>query len=591
MSATKQGLIAALKQCAVLMEVSGENPFRCRAYEQGARVLEGLEGEPADWIEQGLLAKTKGIGKVLAEKIEEWAQSGRLKMLEELQRKVPAGLLEIENIPGVGPKKTKLLWEEKGIDTLEKLEAAARDGSLAELPGFAKRTAEKILAGIEQRRRYSKRHSLELATLAAKAILERLRPLPQVGRIELAGSLRRSRETVKDLDIVATSTDPKPVMRAFVETPGVESVIAHGDTKSSILLEGGLAVDLRVVEADQFAAALNYFTGGKQHNTALRARAKRMGFKLNEYGLFPDTDKPNVKPLPTPDEAALYAHLGLACIAPELREDMGEIEAAEQDNLPELLTSAQMVGVLHCHTNYSDGRNTLLEMATACHEAGYQYLGVCDHSQSAAYAGGLKPEDVVRQWDEIDRLNKKFKGFKILKGIESDILADGSLDYEDDLLEGFDLVVVAIHSGMNMGEGEMTDRICRALEHPATTILAHPTGRLLLRREAYAVDLERVLETAAKHRVVVEINANPWRLDLDWRWIRRARAMGCRFAINPDAHVTAGLEHIPLGVGIARKGWLGPKDVINTKPLNAFKSWLDKRKASKRIEEAAAHEI
>ena len=575
----KQGLIAALEECAVLMELRGDNPFRSRAYEQGARALEALGGEPAQWLEQGALAGLKGVGKGLEEKVEEWVRTGRLAQLDELRREIPAGLLEMLAIPGLGPKKIKAIWDKLGITSLDKLESAAREGTLAALPGFGEKTAEKILAGIQQRRQYSVRHLVDLATETAEMILGRLRPLAAIGRIELAGSLRRSRETIKDLDFVATSTDPRSVMKVFVETPGVESVVAHGETKSSILLRGGIPVDLRVVEPGQFAAALNYFTGSKEHNTHLRGRAKRMGSKLNEYGLFPEEGSGAERPsLPLPDEAALYRHLGLEYIPPELREDMGEIEAAEKGLLPELITLEDMAGMLHCHTVYSDGTMSVSELAELTRDLGYKYLAICDHSQSAAYAGGLKQEDILRQWDEIDGVNGQMKDFHIFKGIESDILADGALDYPDTFLERFDLVVASIHSRMSMDREAMTLRICRALEHPATTLLGHPTGRLLLKREPYELDLERVFEVAGRHGVVMEINAHPMRLDLDWRAMRKAKAAGCKFAINPDAHIPADLPYVKYGVGIARKGWLGPKDVINTMSLRAFKGWLEIRR-------------
>lgn len=576
MSADKTRLINALKDCALLMEINGENPFRCRAYEQGARVLEGLEGEPADWLREGLLATTPGIGKGLAEKIEAWVATGRLEQLEALRETTPPGLLELLNIPGLGPKKIKALWESRGIDSLDKLEAACLEGSLDTLAGFGAKSVEKILAGIEQRRRYSERHYVDEATEAAEAILARLRPLKEIGRVDLAGSLRRARETIKDLDLVATSTAPKKVMQTFIETPGVASIIAHGETKSSILLDSGIPIDLRVVEPGQFASALSYFTGSKEHNTALRGRAKRMGFKLNEYGLFPEGE--GAEPLPAADEAELYKHLGLAFIPPELREASGEIEAAEKGTLPDLICQAQMLGVLHCHTHYSDGKCSVQEMAQASLDAGYSYLCICDHSKSAAYANGLSEIDIERQGREIDKVAKTLKGFKIFKGIESDILADGSLDYDDATLKCFDMVVASIHSRMNMDPETMTDRICRALEHPATTILGHPTGRLLLRREPYPLDLDRVFETAARHGVVIEINAHPWRLDLDWTQIRHAKKLGCRFAINPDAHDMAGIGHIRYGVGIARKGWLEPADVINTLSAKAFAAWLKERR-------------
>ena len=577
MDDSKQGLIAALRECALLMELAGENPFRCRAYEQGARQLESVQGEPAQWLETGALKDVRGIGKGILEKVEEWAQTGQLVQLGELHAKLPPGLIEMMRIPGLGPKKIKALWDAKGLDTLEKLEAAAKAGELNGLPGFGERTAEKILEGIEQRRRYSARHTLEEATEAAERLLDRLRTLKVIGRLEAAGSLRRRLETVKDIDLVATSREPEAVMKVFVETPGVESVVAHGPTKSSVLMAGGIPVDLRVVEESQFAAALNYFSGSKLHNTALRGRAKRMGYKLNEYGLFREKEGGAEELVATPDEEAIYKALGLPYIPPELREDMGEIEAAERGELPKLIGDGDLRGVLHCHTIYSDGHNTVAEMGEACRRAGYRYLGICDHSQSAAYARGLKPDALARQAEEIDLFNQTSKGFRLLKGIESDILEDGSLDYDEKTLARLDVVVASIHSRMSMDREAMTRRICRALEHPATAILGHPTGRLLLRREPYAVDIEQVFEMAARHGVAIEINANPWRLDLDWRLIRQARQAGCRFAICPDAHAAGEIEYVRFGVGIARKGWLTAQDVVNTRDATGFEEWLKER--------------
>jgi DNA polymerase (family 10) len=574
---SKPALLAALKESAVLAELTGANPFHCRAIENAARTLEGIDGQPAEWLATGALNGVKGIGKGIVERVEQWVADGKLEELEELRSKIPPGLPELLGIPSLGPKKIKLLWTEHGIDSLAKLEEAARAGALNDLTGFGEKSVEKILAGIAQRRQYSARHYVDAAADAAASILNRLRPLKAVKTIEVAGSLRRRRETVKDLDFIVTSTDPEAVMASFVATPGTEKVVNHGPTKSSILLAGGIPVDLRVVEPPQFAAALNYFTGSKEHNTQLRGRAKKMGFKLNEYGLFPEDSE---QPVKLADEAALYKKLGLPYIEPELREGRGEIEAAEAGELPELIADADVRGILHCHTTYSDGRNSVEEMARACIDLGYDYLALCDHSQTAAYAGGLKADDLKRQADEIDAVNARLKNFTILKGVESDILADGALDYPDDVLARLDLVVCSIHSRMTMPRDEMTARICRALEHPAATILAHPTGRLLLRREPYEVDLETVLAAAAAHGVAVEINANPHRLDLDWTWLRRAKEMGCRFAIDPDAHNTGGIADIRHGVGIARKGWLAPGDVLNTLPLPAFKKHLASRKRS-----------
>ena len=390
-------------------------------------------------------------------------------------------------------------------------------------------------------------------------------------RVELAGSLRRRRETIKDLDLVAESDQPEEVMRAFIEGPGVERVVNHGATKSSVVLAGGIPADLRVVSRDQFPAALNYFTGSKEHNTRLRGRAKKMGLKLNEYGLFAEGSE---KAMDCRDEAAIYERLGLAYIEPELREDMGEIEASEAGELPPLIASSDLRGLLHCHSTYSDGRSTLAEMSQAARAAGYEYFGICDHSQSAAYAGGLKSQDVLRQHEEIERINERMKNFRVLKGIESDILGDGSLDYPDEFLERFDFVVISVHSRFQLSRAEMTRRICKALAHPAATILGHPTGRLLLRRDPYEVDLEEVFAVAAEHNVAVEINANPHRLDLDWRTLRSAKKAGCIFSINPDAHHTDGIADVEFGIGIARKGWLEASDVINTFGLEQFESWL-----------------
>jgi DNA polymerase (family 10) len=590
----KAGLIAALKECAVLMELAGENPFKCRAFEQGARVLEGLEGTPADWVASGVHLKTKGIGKGLAERIEEWAAMGELKVLGELRAQVPAGLIEMLQVPGLGTKKIQVLYEKLKLDSLEKLEAAARAGELNALAGFGAKTAEKILLGIQQRRQYAVRHNADAAREAAEKLIERLRAMPQVLRVELAGSLRRWRETAKDVDLVATSSDPAPVMQAFVNMPEVEQIVGHGPTKSSVLLAGGLPVDLRVVDDAQFAAAWLYFTGSKEHNTQLRGRARRMGLKLNEYGLFrapeagpaggendAEADASTTGELiATPDEAAIYRALGLSYVEPEMREGLSEIAAAETGTLPALITMDDMRGMLHCHTTASDGHQPLAEAVADCISMGYEYIAICDHSQSAAYASGLKLDALERQWAEIDALNKTLKteNFTIFKGIESDILADGQLDYPDEVLAKFDLVVASVHSRMGLDEAAMTARICRALEHPATRILGHPTGRLLLRREPYKLDLQQVFATAARHNVLIEINAHPYRLDLDWRYIREAKAAGCRFAVNPDSHSRENMLLTRYGLGVARKGWLTAEDIINTRNISEFKQWLKSKR-------------
>lgn len=575
MASSKTQLLTAFRECAAMLELKGENPFRCRAYENAARALEGLEGEPAAWIAEDRLHGIKGVGKGIIEHIEEWVNTGHLKLHRELKKEMPGGLLEMMDIPGLGAKKVKALWEQLGIDSIHKLEEAAQAGAVAELEGFGQKTAEKILQGIEQRKQFSERFRVNTVWERAEALVRHLNRVKEVEKLEVAGSLRRRRETIKDLDIVAVSSKPEKVMEAFIHAPGVSRVTNHGPTKSSVVFEDGIASDLRVIEPGQFAAALMYFTGSREHNTHLRGRAKEMGFKLNEYGLFREgREKAEV----CTDEAAIYRKLGLAYIEPELREDTGEIDAAEKRTLPELITEADMRGVLHCHSTYSDGKSTLREMAEAVKAGGYEYFGICDHSQAAAYAGGLKEADVKRQHKEIEALNKEFRGgFEILKGIEADILGDGSLDFPDRVLKKFDFVVVSIHSRFTMKREEMTQRICKALAHPAATILAHPTGRLLLERDSYDVDLHEIFRTAAKHRVAVEINANPHRLDLDWRLLREAKRTGCIFTINPDAHHTSGIGDIRYGIGIARKGWLEAGDVINTKTLKQFRRWLKER--------------
>jgi DNA polymerase (family 10) len=575
MPGAKAEFIALLNECAELMELRGENPFRCRAYENAARALQGVEGDPADWLTDNRLEGIRGIGQGMADHIREWVETGKLEQFEKIKAELPPILLELVRIPGIGPKKARVLHADLGVDSLERLEAAAKDGTIARHKGFGEKTAERILAGLEQHRKFSERSRLDVARAEAQLILERLHRLKSVKRLDVAGSLRRCRETVRDLDFVVESEHPETVMKVFVTLPNVSRVTNHGPTKSSVVLASGMAADLRVVDHEQFAAALNYFTGSKEHNTRLRGRAKKLGCKLNEYGLFRETTE---RPVPCREEADIYRRLGLRYIEPELREDMGEIEAAESGGLPRLITRADMRGLLHCHSTYSDGRSSLREMAEAAREAGYAYFGICDHSRSAGYAHGMSEDTVLRQHDEIERLNRELQGIVVLKGVESDILDDGRLDYEDRFLERFDFVVASIHSRFNLNRKEMTRRICRALEHPATVILGHPTGRLLLQREPYEVDMDEVLETAAAHRVAVEINANPHRLDLDWRLHRQAKRLGCLLSINPDAHNAADIGDVSYGIGIARKGWVEASDVINTLPLDQFRGWLRSRR-------------
>ncbi len=559
MKLDKIEIAAILYEIATILELKGENPFKVRAYQNAARALEGLGDDLAPHVTNATLTDIPGIGKNLADHITELATTGKLKEYESIRSSVPDGVLEMLRIQGLGPKKVRVLWEKLGITNVGTLELCCRRGTVAELAGFGEKTQEKILQGIQFLRRFQDKHLYCDAAAAAQILFEPIHAHPSTIRAEVAGSLRRKKEIIGDIDILVSSDDAAPLMDAFTTHALVAAVTAKGATKSSVVLKTGINADLRVVHDNAFPFALHYFTGSKEHNVAMRTRAKKYGLKLSEYGLFKGE-----KPTPCNDEAAIFKTLDLAYIEPELREDAGEIEAAEKGTLPKLVEEGDLRGILHVHSNYSDGVATILDMADAVRALGLEYLGIADHSRAAAYAGGLSIDAVKKQWKEIDALNKKFKGFKIFKGIECDILEDGALDYPDSLLKEFDFVIAAIHTRFKTDEEKMTRRICAAMENPYVRILAHPTGRLLLSREGYAVDLARIIDCAAKNNVAIEINSHPSRLDLDWRWCRRAKEKGIKLPINPDAHTTEGLKDIVYGVGIARKGWLEKKDVLNT---------------------------
>jgi len=562
-----------LEEIAVLLELKGENPFKTRAYQNAARAVLALEGSLDEAVRSGELTRIKGIGKALAEKLTELVTTGKLSYYEELKEAVPRGLLEMIAIPGLGPRKAKTIYEKLGISTLSALEQACRDGRIAKLPGFASRTQQKIIEGIEYLKKHRDRFLYSEALAEAQELLAQIESRPETIRSSIAGSLRRAMETVKDIDIVAGTHDPEALMDFFVSVPQARSVVACGKTKSTIRLASGINADLRAVKEKEFPYALHHFTGSKAHNTALRSRAKSMGLKMNEYGLFRSEHS-----LPARDEAEIFAHLGLSYIPPELREDRGEIEAAASGSLPELVTMRDMRGVLHVHTKWSDGSAPLEEMAKAARELGYRYLGIADHSKSAYYAGGLSEEEIYEQHSAIDELNGKLRGIVILKGIESDILPDGSLDYSEKVLESFDFVIASVHSSFGLSRERMTRRIIQAMKNPFVDILGHPTGRLLLVRDAYEVDLEAVLEAAADLGVAMELNAHPQRLDLDWRWGNLARSLGVKIAINPDAHHVEGLEDVRYGVGIARKGWFSRSDVLNCMSVSEFRTCLRRRR-------------
>jgi DNA polymerase (family 10) len=574
----KREVARMLEEIGTLLELKGENAFKTRAYHNAARLVQALDADLEQLVREERLTEIKGIGAALAEKIAELVTTGRLGYYDKLQEEFPPGFMEILRVPGLGPKKARALFEELKIGSLDELEAAARADRLSGLAGFGDRTQEKILEGIAAVRRHAGRFHVHVAEAAAAPIVAALRELPAARNLSVAGSLRRRGETVKDIDIVVATGDPEPVMEAFVGLPGVASITGRGETKSSVRLESGLAADLRCVTPAEYPFALMYFTGSKAHNVALRGRAQKLGLRLNEYGLFAEAGGEEAKSAACRDEAAIYRKLGLAFVEPELREDTGEIEAAEAGRLPELIAEADIRGLLHQHTNWSDGSSTLEEMIEAAVALGLEYFGITDHSRSAQYARGLTPDRVRQQHEAIDALQATLKGrITLFKGIESDILADGSLDYDEKTLASFDYVVASVHSHFNLAEAEQTARIVKALAHPKVRILGHPTGRLLLERDPYPVKLGEVLAAAAAHDVAVEINASPWRLDLDWREMRAARDRGCRFSINPDAHDTAGLADTRFGVGVARKGWLAAGDVINTWSLARIRKYLHRR--------------
>ncbi|PAW80183.1 MAG: histidinol-phosphatase [Opitutia bacterium Tous-C8FEB] len=575
---TKNEIADVLLEIGTLLELQGENPFKVRAYQSGARVLEGMEeADLARLVAAGELRIVKGIGEALAEKITTLHTTGQLPFVEKLRAAVGPGLVELLEVPGLGPKKIRALHERLGVDSVAALAAACTAGKVAELEGFGAKTQEKLLAGVRNREAYGRRHLWWDAAELAGAILAGLRALPAVRRAEAAGSLRRGLETVGDLDFIVAAEDPAPVVAWFVAQPGVGEVTAHGETKASVRFESGLQADLRLVPAEQFAFTLHHFTGSKEHNVQLRQRALARGWSLSEWGLTA-VGGAETPPPPVAAEEDLFRALGLAFIPPELREGRGEIEAAERGELPRLITAGDTRGAFHNHTAASDGRNTLAEMATAAGALGWEYLGIADHSKSSFQARGLHEDRLLAQVAEIRALNASGRcPVRLFAGTECDILPDGSLDFADEILAQLDYVVVSVHSAFGQDESTMTARIVRALEHPRTTMLGHLTGRLLLRREGYAVDVGRVIDAAVANGVVIELNANPWRLDLDWRHWRRAAERGLLCAINPDAHDTAGLEHVRAGVNAARKGWLVPEQVITTWPLARIEEWLDRR--------------
>ena len=581
---TKNEIIDVLEEIGVLLELKGENPFKIRAYQSGARALAAIEEtELARLIAAEQLGTLKGFGEALVQKVTELHRTGRLEFFEKLKATVAAGLIEMLEIPGLGPKKIKVLYERLGIVSVAALAAACGAGDVAELDGFGEKTQEKILAGIKNREAYGRRHLWWDANEIAEPIVKGLRALPGVSRAEAAGSLRRGMETVGDLDFIVAGTDVAGVVAWFTSMTGVVEVTARGETKASVRFGSGLQADLRIVPEDQYVFALHHFTGSKDHNVQMRKRALARGLSLSEWGLVPAEGEGTAKEkaalggnrVAVKDEAELFGALGLAYVTPELREGLGEIEAAEANQLPRLVELQDIRGAFHNHTTASDGKATLAEMAAAAEALGWEYLGIADHSKSSVQANGLAPERLLKQIAEIQALNhsKQFTTH-IFAGTECDILPDGSLDFDDSMLAQLNYVVVSAHSAFSQSESAMTARLVRAIEHPRTTMLGHLTGRLLLKREAYAVDHEKIIDAAIANGVLIELNASPWRMDMDWRLWRRASEKGLRCVINPDAHEVDGLTHLRAGVSAARKGWLSPQHVINCLTLPEIERFL-----------------
>lgn len=573
-----------LIEIGILLELKGENPFKTRAYANAARTLESLTTPLATLVAENRLGEINGIGAALQQKITELVTTGRLAYYEELKASIPPGVLAFLQIPGLGPKKAKMLFERLGLCTIEQLVQACNDGKVALLDGFGEKTQAKILEGIRLRATYASRHLLSTAVAIADPILDLLRAHPDVIRCSTAGSVRRCKEVIGDIDFLASSKQPEHVIADFVQIPGIVNVSAKGDTKASVVLKGGIQVDLRVVSDREFPFALAYFTGSKEHNIVMRQRAIQRGLRLNEYGLFrsaEETRDPNLL-IPCATEEELFQQLDLAYIPPELREDQGEFAAAEQNEIPRLIEWTELRGSLHNHTTWSDGRASLEETARYMHDLGCDYWAITDHSKSSVQARGLQPERLLEQIRSIAELNRKLESegidFRLLTGTEVDILGDGKLDFEDELLAPLDVVVASIHHGFSQGEAEMTRRLIHAAENRWVHMLGHLTGRLLLDREAYKVNQRAVIDACAETGTWIELNATPARFDMDWRLWHYAKSKGVKCVINCDAHRNEQAGFLRLGAGIARKGWLTKADVINTLPLPALRRELQRKR-------------
>ena len=570
----KKAVAQVLEQIAAFLELKAENPFRIRAFRTAARAVGGFPGDLRDGIDDGSLAATKGVGPATLQIVAEIVATGRASLLEELREQIPPGLVEMLAISGLGVAKIRQIHEVLDIDSVPELEAAALDGRLARLPRFGPKTSENILKGIAFLRQASAYRLSHHAADEAEGLRAALERLPGVLQAVVAGEVRRRVEVVRDIVIVIVAeVAPAELFRRLSQLPGIHEFAGQDDRRMTLRFAGGASAQIVVTTPVNTGAVLVQATGSESHLRELAAHAASRDFTLTGAALWRGSEF-----VATPDEAAFYATLGLDCIPPELREGQGEIEAAEHHALPRLLERGDLRGFLHCHTRYSDGSNSVEELALACRAAGYEYVGITDHSQAAAYAGGLKPDDLARQSDEIDEVNARLDGIRVLKSVEADILQDGRIDFDEAVLARLDFVIASVHSRFNMGEREMTARMLAAMDNPHLTIIGHPTGRLLLSRDPYGLDLEAVIDKAAATGVALEINADPHRLDLDWRVLRRARERGAAISIGADAHSVAGIANVEYGVGMARKGWLGPDDILNTLPGEIFLARAARRK-------------
>jgi DNA polymerase (family 10) len=573
---TNQEIAEILVHISQILDIQGENPFKIRAYIKASQTIENLTYQLSSLEDKDKIMELPGIGEGIAKKIKELLDTGKLKYYEDLKKSEYAPLIEFLKIPGMGPKHAKLVYDELGIKTTDQLRKAAEQGKLRELPGLGEKVEQNILQGIQQVQKFKERFSLAFIYPRAQNIVEELTKVREVKQITLGGSLRRMKETIGDVDILVASDKPKPVMGAFINLPQKAKVLSEGSTKSSIMTKDGFQVDIRVVKPESFGAASHYFTGSKAHNIRIRSLGIDKGLKVNEYGVFKGQ-----KNIAGKTEEEVFRSVGLPFIPPEIREDQGEIEAAQNNQLPHLIELKDLKGDLHVHSDWTDGNNSIEEMAKAAQKRGYQYIAVCDHSPTIGITNGLTPQRLKKHNEEIDNLNEKmaqtpgYKNFRILKGIEVDVRSNGQLDFEDDVLKGLDIVVAAVHTKFTQSKDEMTKRIIKAIENQHVDIIAHPTGRLIGKREPYQVNIDKIMDACKANGTVLELNAYPERLDLSDLNCRKAKEKGIKIAISTDAHADAHLEWMKFGVATARRGWIEPEDVINTFPLSKLLRFLN----------------